>query len=187
MIIRTRKPSDVRSSEITPEDIYVNRRRFIRNAALGVAAVGFAPRALRAIDRGPRQQIGTLEAAGHGGRALHDIDIDFAMARAELGFSQGQEQFAVTQIIFAFNFLWSLRKGKVAGNNPWRSSTLLWTTPSPPPHGNFPEMPIVYRGPYEYSHPDREEDFWPQDEPPATSEAGGQTATAPTPELVPGD
>ena len=67
------------------------------------------------------------------------------------------------------------------------ASTLLWTTPSPPPHGNFPEMPQVYRGPYEYSHPDHDEDYWPQDEPPATSEAGGQTATAPIPEPVPGD
>ncbi|MCH8813043.1 MAG: cbb3-type cytochrome c oxidase subunit I, partial [Gemmatimonadetes bacterium] len=95
--------------------------------------------------------------------------------------------FATTQILFAFNFLWSLRAGKVAGNNPWKSNTLLWTTPSPPPHGNFPEMPIVYRGPYEYSHPDREEDYWPQDEPPETSEAGGQLAAAPTPEPVPGD
>ena len=95
--------------------------------------------------------------------------------------------FAATQIIFAFNFLWSLRNGKVAGNNPWKSSTLLWQTPSPPPHGNFPEMPIVYRGPYEYSHPDHEEDFWPQNAPPATSEAGGQFAPAPNPEPVPGD
>jgi cytochrome c oxidase subunit 1 len=95
--------------------------------------------------------------------------------------------FAFTQIIFAFNFLWSLRYGKVAGSNPWKSNTLLWTTPSPPPHGNFPEMPTVYRGPYEYSHPDVEEDFWPQNVPPAKSEAGGQTAAAPTPEPVPGD
>ena len=57
MIIRTRKLSDIRSSEITPEDVYVNRRHFIRNAALGVAALGLAPRTLRALDRGPRQQI----------------------------------------------------------------------------------------------------------------------------------
>ncbi len=95
--------------------------------------------------------------------------------------------FVGTQVIFAFNFLWSLRTGKVAGNNPWKSNTLLWSTPSPPPHGNFPEMPTVYRGPYEYSHPDREEDYWPQDLPPETSGSGGQTAASPTPELVPGD
>ena len=56
MIIRTRKLSDIRSSEITPEDVYVNRRHFIRNAALGVAALGLAPRALRALDRGNRSR-----------------------------------------------------------------------------------------------------------------------------------
>ena len=27
------------------------------------------------------------------------------------------------------------------------------------------ELPTVYRGPYEYSHPDREDDYWPQNEP----------------------
>jgi hypothetical protein len=44
-------------------------------------------------------------------------------------------------------------------------------SPSPPPHGNFAEMPTVYRGPYEYGHPERETDFWPQHEPPAKAEA----------------
>jgi sulfoxide reductase catalytic subunit YedY len=57
MIIRTRKPSDVPSSEITPEDVYVNRRRFIRNAAVGAAALAIAPRALRGINDGPAQQV----------------------------------------------------------------------------------------------------------------------------------
>ena len=57
MIIRTRKPSDVPSSEITPEDMYVNRRRFIRNAVVGAAALAIAPRALRGINDGPAQQV----------------------------------------------------------------------------------------------------------------------------------
>ena len=52
MIIRTRKPSDVPSSEITPEDVYVNRRRFIRDAAAGAAALAFAPRVLGASESG---------------------------------------------------------------------------------------------------------------------------------------
>ena len=95
--------------------------------------------------------------------------------------------FAAAQAIFAFNFIWSLRKGKEAGNNPWKSNTLLWTTPSPPPHGNFPEMPIVYRGPYEYSSPEVEEDYYPQDKPPPEVRSGGQTVDAPIPEPVPGD
>ena len=70
------------------------------------------------------------------------------------------------QSIYAFNFFWSLFKGEKASNNPWDSNTLEWTVPSPPPHGNFPEMPVVYRGPYEYSSPESETDFYPQTTPP---------------------
>jgi cytochrome c oxidase subunit 1 len=54
------------------------------------------------------------------------------------------------QIIFLINFFWSLFKGPVAGRNPWKSNTLEWEAPSPPPHGNFEELPVVYRWPYEY-------------------------------------
>ncbi len=73
------------------------------------------------------------------------------------------------QVFFFWNLIKSLRKGPPAGNNPWQSNTLEWTTTSPPPHGNWPvdQMPKVYRGPYEYGHPDRETDFWPQNLPPS--------------------
>ncbi|HEX7480737.1 MAG TPA: cbb3-type cytochrome c oxidase subunit I [Polyangiales bacterium] len=66
------------------------------------------------------------------------------------------------QVVFFANLFISLWKGKPAGNNPWHANTLEWQTVSPPPHGNFAEMPTCYRGPYEYSVPGREEDFWPQ-------------------------
>ena len=71
------------------------------------------------------------------------------------------------QLVFFFNCIKSWIGGEKAGRNPWKSNTLEWTTESPPPHGNWPvdEMPNVYRGPYEYAHPDREEDYWPQNEP----------------------
>ncbi|MFQ5514576.1 MAG: cbb3-type cytochrome c oxidase subunit I [Myxococcota bacterium] len=69
------------------------------------------------------------------------------------------------QLVFLFNFFRSLWWGPKAERNPWRSNTLEWTAESPPPHGNWPELPTVYRGPYEYAHPDREEDYWPQNEP----------------------
>ncbi len=68
----------------------------------------------------------------------------------------------LSQAIFLVNFFWSMFKGNEADDNPWRANSLEWTVPSPPPHGNFAEMPTVYRGPYEYSHPDRDSDFWPQ-------------------------
>ena len=72
------------------------------------------------------------------------------------------------QIPFLYNFFKSLFSGASAGRNPWKANTLEWTVPSPPPHGNWVdgETPTVYRGPYEYSHLEREEDYWPQDEPP---------------------
>jgi cytochrome c oxidase subunit 1 len=66
------------------------------------------------------------------------------------------------QPVFFFNFIRSMVRGRVASANPWRANTLEWSAPSPPPHGNFAELPEVYRGPYEYSTEDREEDFWPQ-------------------------
>lgn len=66
------------------------------------------------------------------------------------------------QCLFLLNFLFSLRFGRLAGENPWRANSLEWATTSPPPHGNFGEAPRVGRGPYEYSHPDRDGDFWPQ-------------------------
>jgi cytochrome c oxidase subunit 1 len=73
------------------------------------------------------------------------------------------------QFVFFWNLIKSLRKGPPAPKNPWESNTLEWTADSPPPHGNWPpdQMPVVYRGPYEYGHPDRESDFWPQNVPPA--------------------
>ena len=70
----------------------------------------------------------------------------------------------VFQIPFAINFFYSMFFGKKASKNPWDANTLEWVAPSPPPHGNFAEYPTVYRGPYEYSVPGREQDFWPQNE-----------------------
>jgi cytochrome c oxidase subunit 1 len=70
------------------------------------------------------------------------------------------------QLVFFYNcFISWKKKQKDAGPNPWKANTLEWTTESPPPHGNWSELPTVYRGPYEYSVPDREEDYFPQNVP----------------------
>ncbi|MEA2568742.1 MAG: cytochrome c oxidase subunit [Acidobacteriota bacterium] len=73
------------------------------------------------------------------------------------------------QLPFILNFLWNVFMavlGKInCGPNPWDATTLEWgAAPSPPlPHKNFPIIPTVYRGPYEYSAPDQEGgDFLPQ-------------------------
>ena len=69
------------------------------------------------------------------------------------------------QMIFLGNFFWSLFKGrKVESENPWQATTLEWTTPTPPPHGNWAgPVPVVTRGPYDYGP--GEEDFHLQGEP----------------------
>ena len=68
------------------------------------------------------------------------------------------------QLIFLFNFFISIFAGKRATErNPWHATTLEWTTPNPPGHGNFgEELPTVYRWPFDYGVPGEKEDFVPQ-------------------------
>jgi cytochrome c oxidase subunit 1 len=66
------------------------------------------------------------------------------------------------QLLFAINFIGSFMWGKKASRNPWEATTLEWETESPPPHGNFEKVPVVYHGPYEYASPLVEEDYLPQ-------------------------
>lgn len=75
------------------------------------------------------------------------------------------------QLLFLYNFFVSIFRGKKAEQNPWQSNTLEWTSPIDVRlHGNWPhELPTVYRGPYEYSRPDRELDYFPQNEEDATA------------------
>jgi len=70
-----------------------------------------------------------------------------------------------TQFIFYFNLIWSIFKGKKAGDNPWEATTLEWSTATPPPHDNFAGIiPTVYRGPYEFAVPGAPNDFVMQTE-----------------------
>jgi cytochrome c oxidase subunit 1 len=63
------------------------------------------------------------------------------------------------QALFLVNFVWSAFRGRVADSNPWRATTLEWSVPSPPPHGNFDGDVVVHRWPYEYSPEGSDEDF----------------------------
>jgi cytochrome c oxidase subunit 1 len=79
---------------------------------------------------------------------------------------------AIAQIPFIINVFWSIRGGKRVSINPWEATTIEWSAPSPPPHGNFTHAPVAYRGPYEYSVPGHVRDFTPQFEPPEMAPAG---------------
>jgi cytochrome c oxidase subunit 1 len=68
------------------------------------------------------------------------------------------------QALFLFNFAWTLLRGEeTADRNPWRSTTLEWSVPSPPPLDNFGAYkPMIYRGAYEFGGTSAAEDFVPQ-------------------------
>ncbi len=57
---------------------------------------------------------------------------------------------AISTIPFLINIFISIKKGKIAGNNPWNGLTPEWLTTSPPPVENWEgEAPLVNE-PYGY-------------------------------------
>ena len=95
---------------------------------------------------------------------LQDINVIISMF-AILG--------GIAQLIFIFNFFYSMWRGPKAPQNPWKSNTLEWTTPVEHIHGNWPgEIPAVHRWPYDYSKPGHDEDFVPQTTPLKDGEVG---------------
>ena len=102
-------------------------------------------------------------------RRLYDGGEQYFHAQPVLHWNQFMSYSAflllAAQIPFIINFFWSIKHGEKVGNNPWGATTLEWMAPSPPlPHVNFPEIPTVYRGPYDYSLPGADPDFTPQTE-----------------------
>jgi cytochrome c oxidase subunit 1 len=77
------------------------------------------------------------------------------------------------QVPFIFNFFYNAiaaamgRRDEGLGSNPWQATTLEWAATTSPPlaHGNFEVLPVVYRGPYEYSVPGETAEFIPQNMP----------------------
>ncbi|VUD56466.1 Alternative cytochrome c oxidase subunit 1 [Thalassocella blandensis] len=73
----------------------------------------------------------------------------------------------VAQLIFIFNLIYTVRNGKKCERNPWHAASLEWQPAVyPPPHGNWGDkLPIVYRWAYDYSVPDVQQDYIPQNVP----------------------
>lgn len=74
------------------------------------------------------------------------------------------------QLLFVFNFFYSIFKGrKVKDPNPWKANSLEWTTPVERIHGNWVgEIPEVHRWAYDYGKDGR--DYILQTEPPGENE-----------------
>jgi cytochrome c oxidase subunit 1 len=62
----------------------------------------------------------------------------------------GSTILAVGYLLPMVYFLWSMRYGKLADDNPWNAAGLEWKTTSPPPTFNFEETPVVTWEAYNY-------------------------------------
>ena len=70
---------------------------------------------------------------------------------------------ALIQLVFFFNFFYSIFRGPKSPQNPWKSNSLEWTAPVERIHGNWPgAIPAVHRWAYDYSKPGMDDDFVPQ-------------------------
>jgi cytochrome c oxidase subunit 1 len=62
----------------------------------------------------------------------------------------GSTILAIGYVLPMVYFLWSMRYGKIASDNPWGAAGLEWKTASPPPTFNFDEEPEVTWEAYNY-------------------------------------
>jgi cytochrome c oxidase subunit 1/cytochrome c oxidase subunit I+III len=61
-------------------------------------------------------------------------------------------------LVVVANVAWTLTRGAPAAPDPWGGNTLEWSTSSPPPHYNFPVVPVVRSADPNWDLGDRRED-----------------------------
>ena len=71
--------------------------------------------------------------------------------------SIGSYILAIGTAFLVWNIYRSLKRGEIAGNDPWGGPTLEWSIPSPPPEYNFAAIPrVTSRYPlWDIKHPER--------------------------------
>lgn len=101
---------------------------------------------------------GPMHVAGALGmpRRIYTYDADRAWDVWNQLSTAGAFLQAPSYLLFVVNVVWSWRRGKLAGPDPWDAWTLEWATPSPPPSFNFAETPEVRsrRPLWDVKHPD---------------------------------
>ncbi|HTI85316.1 MAG TPA: cytochrome c oxidase subunit I [Alphaproteobacteria bacterium] len=76
-------------------------------------------------------------------RRIYTYPTDYGWNTNNMIISIGAFLFAIGVALLIANIAISLRRGRVAGPNPWDAPTLEWATPSPPPPYNFVVIPTV--------------------------------------------
>jgi cytochrome c oxidase subunit I len=76
-------------------------------------------------------------------RRVYTYQPEMGWGTTNLLVSTGALILFISFVLFLWNLVASARSGAIAGDNPWRASTLEWATASPPPPHNFDRIPVV--------------------------------------------
>ena len=76
-------------------------------------------------------------------RRIYDYPEDAGWAAFNMISTIGSFMLGIGVLLTVINVLHSIKKGKRAGNDPWKGNTLEWFTQSPPPDNNFDVIPRV--------------------------------------------
>ena len=76
-------------------------------------------------------------------RRVYTYQPEMGWGGLNLLVSTGAFIFFLSFVLMLWNAAISLRRGPIAGANPWNASTLEWATASPPPPQNFDRIPVV--------------------------------------------
>ncbi|MBA3431836.1 MAG: cbb3-type cytochrome c oxidase subunit I, partial [Actinobacteria bacterium] len=76
-------------------------------------------------------------------RRIADYSASTGWQTLNLLSTAGTAILALSITVFLINFFTSMRKGDIAGDDPWSGNTLEWATTSPPPPHNFTHIPPV--------------------------------------------
>jgi cytochrome c oxidase subunit I len=76
-------------------------------------------------------------------RRIYEYSADAGWSFMNLVSTIGAFVLALSVLLTVINVVRSLKKGVIAGPDPWKGNTLEWFTPSPPPENNFDVVPRV--------------------------------------------
>src|SRR3569833_1281860 len=76
-------------------------------------------------------------------RLVFTFPAEMCWGPMNLASTIGAFLFAGRFVLLAWNIVRSLKRGPIAGPDPWQAGTLEWATASPPPSYNFAFIPVV--------------------------------------------
>jgi len=83
-------------------------------------------------------------------RRIYTYPAGFGWATWNFWITMGAYLTGLSVLVFLYNVWTSLRRGEIAGADPWDGRTLEWSIASPPPAYNFAKLPTI----------ESRDDFW---------------------------